>query len=383
MHLAKAGTSVVVLEGKMIGFGGAGRNVGLINAGLWVMPDEVLRQLPPDYGERLIDLLGKGPRDVMEIIERHDIYCELEKQGTLHCAVGEAGLKEIEQRAAQWRRRGVPVEQLDTAQTASRVGGGSYAGALHDPRAGTLQPLAYARGLARVAIVAGAKIYTASPVVSTMRDGRFWVVTTPGGQVCAEWVIVATDAYSTDRFRDVREEQVHLPYFNLATVPLSDNLRRLILPNREGAWDTRQILSSFRMDREGRLIFGSVGALRNTGAMIHRAWAKRQLAKLFPQLGRIEFDNEWYGNIGMTDDALPRFHAFAPNVVGFSGYNGRGIAPGTVFGRTLAQLALGKIATRDLPLPVTPLKKASLRFAKEAFYELGAQLAHFPGAVVP
>src|SRR5215471_20094993 len=46
------------------------------------------------------------------------------RQGTLHCAVGEAGLKEIEQRAAQDRRRGAPVELLDTAQTASRVGGG-------------------------------------------------------------------------------------------------------------------------------------------------------------------------------------------------------------------------------------------------------------------
>src|SRR5690606_16495238 len=41
LHLAQAGVSVAVLEGVEIGFGGSGRNVGLVNAGLWIMPDEV------------------------------------------------------------------------------------------------------------------------------------------------------------------------------------------------------------------------------------------------------------------------------------------------------------------------------------------------------
>jgi hypothetical protein len=68
------------------------------------------------------------------------------------------------------------------------------------------------------------------------------------------------------------------------------------------------------------------------------------LKKLFPDLGDVAFEAEWYGKIGMTADNLPRFHRLAENVIGFSGYNGRGIAPGTVFGRTLAQLISGEIA---------------------------------------
>jgi len=380
LHLAEAGTRVVLLEAKEIGFGGAGRNVGLINAGMWVMPDDLPGVLGPVYGERLLDMLGNAPRLVMELIDKHSIACELERNGTLHCAVGADGLKEIRDRAEQWGKRGAPVTLLDAAETARRVGSDAYAGALLDMRAGTLQPLAYARGLAHAAVNAGVALHTASPVVATERKGGKWVVKTEKGSVTADWIIVATDAYSIGPWEAVRNEQVHLPYFNFATTPLGDNLRKSILPGREGVWDTKEILSSFRMDQAGRLVFGSVGALRNTGAAVHKGWAKRSLRKLFPQIGEVEFECEWYGKIGMTDNALPRFHKFAENVVGFSGYNGRGIAPGTVFGRTLAQHILGRISEAELPLPLTDPREPGFRAIKEMWYEAGAQVAHFADA---
>lgn len=379
LHLAEAGTDVVLLEAAEIGFGGAGRNVGLINAGMWVMPDDFPKELGPIYGERLLGLLGNGPALVRELIEKHAIACELEKNGTLHCAVGPEGLKELEERARQWQVRGAPVTLLDAAETERRVGSTAYAGSLLDMRAGTLQPLAYARGLAHAAVKAGAKLHTGSAVMATGEvDGRKFVKTA-FGQVVADWVIVATDAYSTGPWEQVRREQVYLPYFNLATAPLSDNLRRSILPGLEGCWDTKDILSSFRMDQAGRLVFGSVGALRGTGTGIHKSWARRSLKRLFPQLGDVEFEAEWYGQIGMTDNALPRFHKFGPNVLGFSGYNGRGIAPGTTFGKLLARHILGEVSETDLPLPLTEVQEPGFRTIKEAYYEAGAQIAHFAG----
>lgn len=379
LHLAQAGSRAVMLEGNEIGFGGAGRNVGLINAGMWVMPDDLARELGDVYGERLIDLLGDGPRVVMELIDKHGIDCELQRNGTLHCAVGDKGVKEISERARQWRQRSAPVELLNAAETARRVGSTAYPGSLLDKRAGTLQPLAYVRGLAHAAVRAGAAVHTSSRAVACTQSCEQWTVVTDQGTVTAPWIIVATDAYSTGPWETVRREQVYLPYFNLATRPLSADLLTSILPGREGAWDTKEILSSFRMDKGGRLVFGSVGALRNTGTAIHTAWAKRSLMRLFPQLGQFDFEAEWYGMIGMTDNALPRFHRFARNVVGFCGYNGRGIAPGTVFGQTLARHVLGEIDEQGLPLPVTDPKEPSLRRMKEIYYEVGAQVAHFAG----
>jgi glycine/D-amino acid oxidase-like deaminating enzyme len=379
LHLAEAGHHVIVLEGNEIGFGGAGRNVGLINAGMWVMPDDLPGALGDIHGERLLGLLGNAPQLVMELIDKHGIPCELERNGTLHCAVGDDGLKEITNRASQWQKRGADVRLLGATETARRIGTSAYTGSLLDMRAGTLQPLAYVRGLAKAAIAAGAVIHTGSRVTATERAGSGWRVRTDGGTVTAPWVIVSTDAYSTGPWESVRREQVHLPYFNLATRPLSADILSSILPGREGAWDTKEILSSFRMDQAGRLVFGSVGALRHGGGAVHVAWARRALKRLFPQLGPVEFECGWFGKIGMTDNALPRFHRFADNVVGFSGYNGRGIAPGTVFGRTLAQLILGEISEADLPLPLTETKEPSWRPVKEAYYEAGAQIAHFAG----
>ncbi|WP_152046384.1 NAD(P)/FAD-dependent oxidoreductase [Aureimonas psammosilenae] len=380
LHLAEGGVDVAVLEAEEIGFGGSGRNVGLVNAGMWVMPDDLPGALGEVYGERLLRLLGDAPRTVFDLVEKHGIDCEAERQGTLHCAVGAKGLAELRERERQWRERGAPVRLLDAEETAAKVGTRAYAGALLDKRAGTIQPLAYARGLAGAAIAAGAKLFTRSPVVSATDEGRTWALRTPNGTVRARAVVVATDAYASGIWPEVRQEQLHLPYFNMATPPLGDNVRRSILPERQGAWDTKEILSSFRFDRAGRLVFGSVGALRGPGQAIHRDWGRRSLARLFPQLSGIDFEYQWYGKIGMTANSLPRFHRLGRDVLSFSGYNGRGIAPGTVFGRCLADLLLGRISEAELPLPVTEIETVPRRAIREAYYEVGAQVAHLAGA---
>lgn len=380
LHLAEGGAKVAVLEAVEIGYGGSGRNVGLVNAGMWVMPDELPTVVGDIYGTRLLDLLGNAPRVVFELIERHGIACEAERQGTLHCAVGEEGLAELSERVRQWQARGAPVRLLDANETARKVGTTAYTGSLLDERAGTIQPLAYVRGLAHAAAAAGAAIYTSSPVIAADDDGSTWRLQTPRGSVQASSVIVATNAYTSTVWPSLRTELIHLPYFNMATRPLSDNLRRSVLPERQGAWDTKEVLSSFRLDAAGRLVFGSVGALRGTGLPIHRGWGRRAVAKLFPQLKDVAFETEWYGKIGMTVDNLPRFHRLGRNVISFSGYNGRGIAPGTVFGRCLAQLTLGTVGENDLPLPVSEPAAAPLRAVKEAYYEVGAQVAHFVDA---
>ncbi|MBN9057844.1 MAG: FAD-binding oxidoreductase, partial [Rhizobiales bacterium] len=158
LHAARDGLDVALLEGVEFGFGGSGRNVGLVNAGMWVMPDDLPATLGRDHGDRLLDLLGNAPKLVFEIIRSYDIACELETAGTLHCAVGDKGLAEIRQRAAQWSARGAAVRLLDADETAAKLGSRAYAGSLLDLRAGTVQPLAYARGLAHAAIGAGARL---------------------------------------------------------------------------------------------------------------------------------------------------------------------------------------------------------------------------------
>jgi len=41
IHLLEQGKSVCVLEAHRTGHGGSGRNVGLVNAGMWIAPDDI------------------------------------------------------------------------------------------------------------------------------------------------------------------------------------------------------------------------------------------------------------------------------------------------------------------------------------------------------
>jgi glycine/D-amino acid oxidase-like deaminating enzyme len=380
LHLAEGGRDVVVLDGQEIGFGGSGRNVGLVNAGMWVMPEALPAALGEVYGSRLLQMLGNGPSVVFDLVKRHAMDCQATHKGTIHCAVGNRGWQELVERHRQWHALGAPVALLDKDQVAAHTGTDVYTGGLLDRRAGTIQPLAYARGLAHAASNAGAKIYTASPVTGARERNGGWLVETAQGAVQAKWVIVATNAYTAALWPVLAEELIRLPYFNLATTPLTAAQRAGILPGLEGVWDTRAVLSSFRLDQAGRLVFGSVGALKGPGLGIHRSWARRALAQIYPALRGIRFEHEWYGQIGMTSDNLPRCHRLGRNVLSFSGYNGRGIAPGTVFGQALAKVVIGETSIDDLPVPISDPSRARAKGAREAWFEIGAQLVHVTGA---
>lgn len=383
LHLAQRGLKPVVLEARGIGHGGSGRNVGLVNAGMWVQPDDLIATQGQDWGMKLITALGEGPAEVFGLIERFGIDCEAVRAGTLHMAVGAAGHTEIAARAAQWTALGAPVELLDAAGAARATGTKAFAGALLDRRAGTIQPLAYARGLARAALGLGAEIFTQSPVTGAEHaDGR-WTLATPGGSVSADWVIVATNAYSGIipgfAFGGQQEELTLLPYFQFATKPLAPEIAARILPGRQGCWDTQLVMTSFRMDRAGRLIFGSVGALDAVSLGTQKAFAARSIRRLFPFIGAVAFEHFWHGQIGMTADNLPKFHRPAPRVMAVNGFNGRGIAPGTVFGKAMAGVIAGD---GEMPLPEAEIGKAAFSRARTLFYRVGSQIAHFVGARV-
>ncbi|WP_425101898.1 NAD(P)/FAD-dependent oxidoreductase [Tropicibacter sp. S64] len=333
-HLAAAGASVALLEACSIGYGGSGRNVGLVNAGLWTPPDQVEDKLGQTAGAALNATLAEGPALVFGLIEQHQISCEAIRKSTLLCAHSAAGMRDLENRFAQQQRRGAPVRLLDAAETARRTGSRALHGALWDARAGTIQPLAYVQGLARTAAAQGAALFEGSGALAIDETDKGWTVRTAQGEVRAAKLIQAVNGYGTGAAFDNAVIPAH--FFQLATAPLPQDLRRDILGGGEGCWDTALVMSSLRLDQSGRMIFGALGNLDGFGGALHRAWAERKLAKLFPQLEGIPFEQDWTGRIAMTGTDLPRVERRGRNGISILGYSGRGIAPGTVFGKVLA-----------------------------------------------
>lgn len=375
LHAAGQGASVRLVEAETIGYGGSGRNVGLVNAGLWTPPEKIVASLGREAGDRLNSLLGGAPELVFSLIEEHAISCEARRAGTLHCAHSRSGLADLRDRYRQLRALDAPVTLLSAGETRERTGSKIYYGALHDARAGTIQPLAYCRGLARAASKAGAVLHEQSQALSIAREGSQWIVTTPGGTIRAQALLLATNAYHQGATGLPAPQSVPVAYFQMATRPLGDNLRGAVLPGGEGCWDTARVMSSFRMDDAGRLIIGGCGSLDHGGGEVHRAWAARKLAALFPDLRNEPLEYSWFGNIAMTSDHLPRILRLGERAFAIFGYSGRGIGPGTVFGKHAASACLG--ANYDaLPIPPIDAHSEPLARARSGFYELGIALTH-------
>lgn len=378
LHLAQSGVNAHLLEAQTIGHGGSGRNVGLVNAGLWTPPDEVEQVLGGDSGQRLNEMLAGAPDLVFGLIARHGIECEATRNGTLHCAHSPSGLDELRSRYRQQVARRAPVRFLDAAESRRVTGSDAFYGALFDARAGTIQPLAYVRGLARAALAAGATVYEHSPAISFNHERGVWKISTHRGTIVAQTLIQATDSY------ECRSEQpttlTPVAYFQCATAPLSAKQREKILPGREGCWDTATVMSSFRLDEAGRIIIGAVGNLEGATASTHMQWAARKLLSLFGELdGRI-FEYAWSGRIGMTADHLPKVIELGPRGIAIYGFSGRGIGPGSAFGKAAAAWACDSNAA--FPLPITPPSVESFTTIKKHYYELGSSFMHLIGARV-
>lgn len=91
LEAARRGASVALLEGETFGHGGSGRNVGLVNAGLWLPPEDVIKAMGEAPGRKLMDLLAAAPALVWSLIEREGIDCEATPHGTLHLAHSASG----------------------------------------------------------------------------------------------------------------------------------------------------------------------------------------------------------------------------------------------------------------------------------------------------
>mgnify|MGYP001161119477 CR=1 FL=1 len=371
LEAAKQGAKAVLLECETIGFGGSGRNVGLVNAGLWLPPKKIISILGEEQGRTLISALASAPDLVFSIIEENQIKCDPERNGTLHCAHSEKGMEYLSERFDQGKIFGEPLTLINKIETEHKLGSSKFFGSLHDPRAGTIQPLAYCRGLARKAKELGVKIYEKSRVSHFRKQNGIWKTYVRGIEIKSKYLLLAMNAYQ-DLDKPYNRGKFSTVYYSqFATRPLNSNEMSAILPGKEGCWDTATIMSSFRVDDAGRLIVGTMGNTDGLGKYVHLNWAKKTLKDLFPFLPDVEFEYKWSGKIAMTKDHIPKIVNFEENALSCFGYSGRGIAPGTLFGKACA---LALLSQNLSVLPVSAVRQYQEAFTREksTLYEMAA-----------
>ena len=355
LKLVKQGARVAVVEAAEVGWGASGRNNGLIAPGLKRDPHRVRRMLGREAGDRLLRLSGDAPKRVFELIDQYGIRCDAVSNGWIQAAHSRFALRAIERRVRDWQELGADVGIIANSDVAERLGTDYYSGAWFDPRGGSINPLAYVRGLATAADAAGVRIYAGTPMIELARDGARWKVNTPSGVLACENVLLCTNAYCSD-IAELKATVIPLRTAQIASEPLPENKTAAILPNGEAASDTHRLLTSFRITADNRLIMGGASATagdENESLIRHLQVAA---GKRFPLLDTVRWQHVWSGYLALTGNHLPVIRRHEQGLHSAIGCNGRGIAMATVIGELLADLVSGA-SESDCAVPISSVRR--------------------------
>ena len=356
LHLREAGVDVAIVEAMEPGWGASGRNNGQVIPTLSrVDPEEIVARHGA-AGERFVAMLRDSASTLFDVARRYQLNAEQEQAGWVQPVHSPGRTKIAERRVRQWGKVGAPVELLSRDQARDMLGSEAWYGGFWNKSGGHINPLALARELARAVVKEGGRIYVRSPVASFERRGDRWVVETARGEISGRALVVATNAYSgefsTTLAPELAHEVVPVLSWQMSTQPLSDNICKTIIPERQAMSDTHGELYFARYDARNRLITG--GAVIGPGDKAARLKARvtERLQRLWPQIGEVKFDHVWNGYVGMTTDFLPRIHRLGPDAYGWTGCNGRAVALTIPLGNELAKAVRG-VAASELALPFT------------------------------
>ncbi len=356
LHLREVGVDVAIVEAMEPGWGASGRNNGQVIPTLSRPDPEDIVARHGAVGERFVGLLRDSASALFDLTRRYRIEAEQEQAGWVQPVHSPGRIRIAERRVRQWSKFGAPVELLSREQVRDMLGSDEWFGGFWNSSGGHINPLALSRGLARAALDLGARIYVRSPALSFERRNDRWVVRTAKGEISGRALIVATNAYSGEFSKslvpEIATEVIPVLSWQMATQPLSDNVRRSIIPGRQAMSDTHGELYFARYDARNRLVTG--GAVIGPGNKAARLKARvtERLQRLWPRIGEVSFDYVWNGYVGMTTDFLPRIHRLGPDAYGWTGCNGRAVALTIALGNELSKAVRG-VPQKDLSLPFT------------------------------
>ncbi len=369
LHCAEAGLSVTVLEAHRAGFGASGRNGGQLTPGQRIDAST----LEARYGRTAADALWALGADAVALVndlcDRHAIACH-RRPGVGHAVRSARGLADLGWEADFLARRHGHdrIELLDAAGIARETGSPAFAGGWIDWGGVHLDPLQLTLGLARAAQAAGATLHEGAPVTAVQPGARPRVITAQAS-VRARHVVLAANGYLGALSAPVARRVMPINNFIVATEPLHDHPE--VLPRAIAVDDDRFVVSYWRKDAAGRLLFGGGESYGYRFPQDIRALVRRPLARIYPQLAAAPLPYAWGGTLAITRSRLPHLARPAPGVWSAGGYSGHGLGLAPLAGRLIAQAIAGDptgfdrfAGLPDRPFPCgTALRPALLRLA--------------------
>ncbi len=295
VHLAKAGTNVVLIEAHRFGDGASGRNGGQLGTGQRAGAEEMEAEYGFERAKSLFDLAEEAKTHLLEFAEINRIEIDF-RPGHLNVAHRKRDLPEyLEHAEAMQTRFNYPhIAYMDFAETSERLGSTHYFGGVRDTGTGHIHPLKLVVGTARVAAQAGAKLFETTPATGVEAKGGKVLVTTPTGTITAQKCLLAIDAYSGDLERTTASHIMPIGSFIGATVDLGADSP--VLPGGESVSRLTVCRSLFPPRQDRGTPFRRTRNLRGEGSERHphsysptdqRDLPEPQGCRDHPRLGRL------------------------------------------------------------------------------------------------
>ena len=335
-EIARRGWSVVVLEGKTVAWNASGRNTGFVLPGFAQDPRVVVERAGLPRAQILWRLAQAGFDYVRETID------ETAMPGVGLTGGGWLWVSKIDRIAemadeVRFLRAtfGANVALWTTEKLRSHLKTRQYFQGVHARDAFHIHPLNYALGLARAAEQAGARIFENSPALSLDPIGVRKRVVTPHARVRAAHVVLAGNVHLGGIMPNVAQSLVPVTTYVVATAPLGEGVREAIdfagsVSDTEWA-DNHYRLAGDRLIWSGRMTV-------HEGSSRHFAWRlRRDIARVYPQLGKVDIDYSWAGTLGNSVHRMPQIGEVVPGLWLASGFGGHGLNTTAMAGNLIAR----------------------------------------------
>ena len=343
-------TDVAIIEADICGGGASGRNSGMVLA-QWAK----FSALEAFCGTRdalwLAHEFGASAGNIESFCHEHGIDAEFRRDGWIWgatCARQVGSWNGILSNLAKQNQH--PFRTLTSAEIAERTGSRSFLAGIYDPTAAIIHPSKWVRGLRRVALEMGVRIYENTAMTRLERTSPP-VVHVAKGKVTAERVVLAMNAWSLG-IPELRAAILVIASDDAVTEPVPELLDKVGYKARPIMGDSQLFVTGFRTTGNHRFNPGITGGIIGFGSMRGQRFEGRSIReddiracvrRGYPELTDLPFADSWCGPIDRTQSGLPLFGALptCPDIFYGYGFSGNGVATTPVTGNILASLALG------------------------------------------
>ena len=337
LGLAERGLDgVLLLEGQSIGHGASGRNGGFVFGGYSLGEAALHAQVGSDTARWMYGLTQAAVRTIRARIDRYRIQCDPVDAGVIWANWFD------DPEVLESRRRlladafGVHWTPMAKEELRAQLLTQRYHGGLFEADAFHIHPLNHALGMARAAAGLGVRIHSGNPVTAIERAGDGWRVRTASGEVTTEQVVVAGGGYLQGLVPRLQRALLPIATYVAVTEPLGDRLQSAIR-TRAAVYDTRFAFDYYRALPDTRILWGGRISILDRSPAAVAALLKRDLGRVYPQLGDVRIDYAWSGLMSYARHEMPQIGQLEPGLWYAQAFGGHGVATTTAAGELLAR----------------------------------------------